>query len=91
MEVIGSNEKLTVDEALETMINVYTSEGYRERTISDFQKFYTEFFRIIEGPQYIEAVTTNDFRNYINVLLRKRGLSPVTVNVRMNALRSLWN
>ncbi|MGC4378967.1 tyrosine-type recombinase/integrase [Fictibacillus sp. Mic-4] len=83
--------KITVNGALERVLNIYSAEGYRNRTINDYGKYWTEFFQIIDNRRYISDVITDDFRKYINVLLRKRGLSPVTVNIRMNAIRAIFN
>jgi integrase/recombinase XerD len=83
-------DKLTVEQALTRVLNMYSAEGYRDRTIRDYEKHWREFFRI-KPAEFIGDVTADDFRAYINVLLRKRGLSPSTVNIRMNALRSMFN
>jgi site-specific recombinase XerD len=84
------NNRITTDMALERVMNIYSAEGYRERTMFEYTRFWTEFFRIIPRD-YIDEVTTDDFRAFINVLLRKRGLSPVTVNIRMNGMRAMFN
>ncbi|QNG60320.1 tyrosine-type recombinase/integrase [Bacillus sp. PAMC26568] len=83
-------DELKVDDALNRVMSIYSSEGYRERTMSDYESYWKEFIRIVQR-KYILDVTTDDFRKFINILLRKRGLSPVTVNIRMNAIRAIFN
>lgn len=90
-EQIIYDDKLPINAALERVMNIYSAEGYRDRTMNDYRKFWTEFFRIVDRPKYLTDVTTDDFRKFINVLLKKRGLSPVTVNIRMNGMRSMFN
>ncbi|MGM0876723.1 MAG: tyrosine-type recombinase/integrase [Bacillota bacterium] len=83
-------DKITVDDALTRIMSIYGSEGYRARTMNDYESYWNEFFRIIER-KYITDVTTDDFRKYINVMLHKRGLSRVTVNIRLSAMRAMFN
>lgn len=89
-EKVIYSDKLTVNDALMRVLNIYGSEGYRVRTMNDYESYWSEFFRIIER-EYITDVTTDDFRKYINIMLRKRGLSPVTVNIRLSAIRAMFN
>ncbi|CKG37211.1 phage integrase [Bacillus thuringiensis] len=52
--------------------------------------FWAEFIQIIER-QFITAVTREDMRKYVNHLLNERKLSPVTVNIRLSAIRAIFN
>lgn len=83
--------RYTIKQALEKVMTIYSSEGYRQRTMDDYTMFWNEFVRVVNLPIYVDELTSDHFRAYINVLLRRRGLSPVTVNIRMNALRSMFN
>ncbi|MFY0211896.1 phage integrase N-terminal SAM-like domain-containing protein [Bacillus cytotoxicus] len=79
---------ITVNKVLERVM--LSSEGYRERTISDYRMFWAEFIQIIER-QFITDVTKEDMRKYVNHLLNERKLSPVTVNIRLSAIRAIFN
>ncbi|MGM7723737.1 tyrosine-type recombinase/integrase [Metabacillus sp. Hm71] len=88
MDVTVDN-KISVEDALEVVMRIYLSEGYRERTMHDYRKFWDEFMRIIDR-KYIQDVTADDFRRYITELLKVRELSPVTVNIRLSAMRTMF-
>lgn len=81
---------LTVTDALEAVMRIYVSEGYRDRTMDDYRKFWADFGKII-GRRYINEVTADDIRKYITELLKTRSLSPVTVNIRLSAIRAMFN
>lgn len=83
--------RLTMAQALGRVMSIYSAEGYRKRTMDDYTMFWKEFTRVVDLPIYVDEVEPEHFRSYINILLRKRGLSPVTVNIRMNALRAMFN
>jgi integrase/recombinase XerD len=84
------NAGTTVTEALEVVMRIYTAEGYRERTMSDYRKFWAQFVEVV-GKEYIDEYTTDDLRKYIVKLLDKDGLSAVTVNIRLSAVRAIFN
>lgn len=84
------SSRLTVSEALRKINMIFVSEGYRDRTINDYEMYWNEFFKIIKA-EYIDTVTTDDFRFYVNHLIKERGLSPVTVNIRLTSMRSMFN
>ncbi|MCA1319767.1 tyrosine-type recombinase/integrase [Bacillus tianshenii] len=84
------SSRLTVAEALNKIKLIFVSEGYRDRTINDYEMYWKEFFKIIEA-EYIDTVSTDDFRAYVHHLLKERGLSPVTVNIRLTSMRSMFN
>lgn len=84
------SDGVSVEEAFEIVMRIYVTEGYRERTMRDYRKFWTEFIRIIERG-HIYEVTSDDIRKYITELLRNRGLSPVTVNIRLSSIRAMFN
>lgn len=90
-EVSTTQERTLAKLAIERVINICAAEGYRPRTLKDYGKFWTDFNSVIGGVKYIETLTADHFRAYINHLLTVKELSPVTVNIRMNALRALFN
>ncbi|MFC0274635.1 tyrosine-type recombinase/integrase [Metabacillus herbersteinensis] len=84
------NHGITVNEALEIVMRIYESEGYRSRTINDYRKFWAEFISIV-NKQLITDVYHDDLHTYIHHLLHPRKRSPVTVNIRLSAIRAIFN
>ncbi|MFD1018685.1 tyrosine-type recombinase/integrase [Thalassobacillus hwangdonensis] len=84
------DKNITTAEALETVMETYRAEGYRERTLKGYCDYYEEFIEYV-GKYKVADITKEDIRKYINTLLEKRGLSPVTVNIRLASLRSIFN
>ncbi|MGM0876720.1 MAG: tyrosine-type recombinase/integrase [Bacillota bacterium] len=84
------NHGITVNEALDVVIRIYESEGYRSRTINDYRTFWAEFISIV-NKQLITEVYHDDLHTYIHHLLHSRKLSPVTVNIRLSAIRAMLN
>lgn len=89
-DIVLFKPSITVNRALERVMDIYVAEGYRERTISDYRMFWAEFINIIDR-QLITDVTKDDIRKYVNHLLKIRKLSPVTVNIRLSAIRAIFN
>ncbi|PDZ17091.1 DNA integration/recombination/inversion protein [Bacillus wiedmannii] len=89
-DIVLFKPSITVNRALERVMDIYVSEGYRERTISDYRMFWSEFINVI-NRQLITDVTKDDIRKYVNHLLKVRKLSPVTVNIRLSAIRAIFN
>jgi integrase/recombinase XerD len=85
----GYNGRLTPKEAAERVLNIYLTEGYRERTIRDYGYHWNEFTSIVEKT-YVDEYTKDDVRAYITSLLRERHLSPVTANIRLSSLKSIF-
>ncbi|MBN9655994.1 tyrosine-type recombinase/integrase [Halobacillus sp. GSS1] len=85
-----SNESISVSDALEKVMLVYETEGYREKTVRSYRSYYEEFIEIVRREN-VSDITKDDARRYIKFLLDKRGLSPVTVNIRLASLRSVFN
>lgn len=83
---------LTVGEALEKIMTIYHTEGYRERTMNDYRKYWAEFIELIgvEPSESVAEITYDSFRKYISKLLARK-LSPVTVNIRLGAIRAMFN
>ncbi|WP_066192402.1 tyrosine-type recombinase/integrase [Gracilibacillus timonensis] len=90
-DVPGKDRKMRVDEMASEVVRLRKSEGARERTLTDYKKFFEEFREEAHPlPKYADELTADDFRKFINRLL-ERGLEPATVNIRMNAVRSVVN
>lgn len=75
-DIVLYKPSITVNRALERVMNIYLVEGYREQTISDYRMFWAEFIKIIDR-QLITDVTKEDIRKYVNHLLKEGELSPV--------------
>lgn len=84
---------ITVSDALERVMNVYITEGYRDRTMNDYRKYWQEFIDTIAfmPSDNVADITVDHIRKYIADLLKKRGLSPVTVNIRLGGVRAIFN
>lgn len=59
------NHGTTVNEAIDIVIRIYESEGYRSRTINDYRKFWAEFISIV-NKQLFTDVNHDDLRMYIH-------------------------
>lgn len=82
----------TITEALETVMNIYIAEGYRDRTMNDYRKYWQEFTEIAGflPDENISDITADHLRKYIAFMLKERGLSPVTVNIRLGGIRAIF-
>jgi site-specific recombinase XerD len=81
--------KTTTESALDYAMNIYITEGYRDRTMNDYAYFWEEFVRIV-NKRYVNDYTSEDLRRYIKELLRNRGLSATTVNIRLASVRAVF-
>lgn len=94
---------LTLDDARDYVYSYKQSEGLRQKTLDDyirlpdyFRDWLSEFYPDVI---YINDVTSGMIRHYINHLLNdhrnghsnKRGLSPVTVNIRLRNMSAFFN
>lgn len=77
-------------EALDYVIKVCRAQNYRPRTLKDYERIWTWFFDSI-GVDIIDSVTPAHFRKYIDRLLNERKVSPSTVNIRLTALKAIFN
>lgn len=85
-----STQSISTEDAIEKVMLVYETEGYREKTLKGYRAYYDEFIRVI-GIRELERIHKDDIRAYIKHQLDKRNLSPVTVNIRLASLRSVFN
>lgn len=87
--------RLTLHEALQKIVNSAASESYRPRTLEDYRKIWRWVFGAINGEmggniQFVDEVTLEHFRAYVRHCL-DRGLSAGTVNVRVRAIKAMFN
>lgn len=101
---------ITFDEAENYVVDGKRAEGLRERTLVDYQKswkYFTDWLFDNHDYEYINELTKDDFRNYINYMQydkqkysghkyidsskQKVGLSITTVNIQLRVLRAFFN
>ncbi|MFX4300900.1 tyrosine-type recombinase/integrase [Alicyclobacillus tolerans] len=78
------------EDALEYILKSCRAENYRERTLTDYRRIWSWFFEVIDTP-YVNEVTPHHFRQYITTMLDERKISPRTVNIRLTALKAIFN
>lgn len=91
----NAGARLTLDEALQKVLNSAASESYRPRTLSDYRKVWAWTFGTLNDElganiQYVDEVTLDHLRKYVRVCL-DRGNSAGTVNVRVRAIKAMFN
>ena len=60
-----------------------------ERTLKDYKSHFHYLMKFLDDEDISRSEMTRDlFREYISWMLYERGLSPVTVNVRIRTLRA---
>lgn len=102
-----NNQQLTVKQAFELFVNAKKAENVRERTIHDYGVHIKYLINFINekygGITYINELTTDIIRNYINYLrfehkpykdnkqrrIEEPGLSITTINIRLRTLRTM--
>ena len=79
----------TVHEALGIVCELFETENYRERTINDYRKYWSEFMEVagIQPTDNITDITEDHLRSYISTMLNVRDLSPVTINIRLGGIK----
>src|SRR5690625_2888087 len=101
---------ITFDEAESYVIDGKRTEGLRERTLIDYEKswkYFTEWLFDNHDYEYVNELTTNDFRNYINYMQYDKqkysghkyidsskqevGLSITTINIQLRVLKAFFN
>lgn len=84
---------ITIVDALNRVMTIFQTEGYRERTINDYRNYWSEFIETIgvRETDNINDITVNHFRLYIDTLLNVRKLSPVTINIRLGGVKSIFS
>ncbi|MEA1010439.1 MULTISPECIES: phage integrase SAM-like domain-containing protein [Bacillus cereus group] len=102
--------QLTLEQALDIVISGKRAEGCRDRTLRDYTKMWGDFTDwLLDNYEvkYIDELTTETFRNYINYMKydKKRyeghkfidadkqgiGLCDTTININIRTLRALLN
>jgi integrase/recombinase XerD len=104
--VLDELERYTIDEALEIFIRAKEAEGVRPRTIKDYRQHIRYLLDYIgRQPFYLDELTAQLIRDYINYLRKERnayegvenreketkGLSVNTINIRLRTLRTMCN
>lgn len=85
---VDKTDSLDVEQTIKIFSHIAKQEGMRERTISDYAKFYRYFTKEVEVTD-LKKMNADHIGLYIDSLLEK-GLSPVTVNIRLSGLKSLF-
>ncbi|MGF9965332.1 hypothetical protein [Bacillus rhizoplanae] len=79
--------KLTLQQALDIVISGKRAEGCRDRTLRDYMKmwgYFTDWLFDNYEVEYIEELTTDTFRNYINYM-KKEVNQRVKENIHLDA------
>lgn len=82
------SNRINVDQAASYAANVLRSEGYRNTTVNDYVKFFGYFTRDM-GVVFIDEITTDTIRGYINQLLTS-GRKARTANIRVASIRAIF-
>lgn len=85
-----SRHTLHYEKAIDDIARVYEAENYRDRTIKEYRRHWTEFFEVI-GKENVFDVTKEDFRKYITVFIQVQGYAAGTVNIRLGAVKSVFS
>mgnify|MGYP001024517560 CR=1 FL=1 len=102
--------RLLLSEALEIALAGKRTEGLRERTLTDYKKmwrYFTEWLNDNYEVTYIDEITTEILRNYINYMKydkpryhghkyiksddNKVGLSDTTININLRTINAPFN
>ncbi|MED1437358.1 phage integrase N-terminal SAM-like domain-containing protein [Aeribacillus composti] len=70
-------------------MTILQTEGYRKRTINDYRNYWSEFIETIgvRETDNINDITVDHFDTLLNV----RKLSPVTINIRLGGVKSIFS
>lgn len=79
---------VSVDQALKYVALRYKSEGYRQRTIDDYDKLFRYLCTYLQTDD-VRTITEDDIRKYINFLL-DNGRKNRTANIRLAAYKSIF-
>jgi integrase/recombinase XerD len=81
-------DKLTLVEMFERFMVQKRTEGLAARTVEEYQVHFGYLMDYLEQDLANEEITADVMRGYIDWMLNDRGLSPVTVNVRIRTMRA---
>lgn len=83
---------LTIEEAFDYVLWVKESEGRAEHTLKDYRDHLSSCLEYLlsENLKYIDEVTPLHLRRYFKAE-QERGLSPVSLNVKLRYLRAAFN
>ncbi|KEO82011.1 tyrosine-type recombinase/integrase [Tumebacillus flagellatus] len=82
-------EALTLVEIFERFMVQKHTEGLAIRTVEEYHQHFGYLLEYLTQDISCEEITSDMFRGYIEWMLHDRGLSPVTVNVRIRTMRAL--
>jgi integrase/recombinase XerD len=103
--------KITLDQAIDIVISGKRAEGLRERTLVDYGRnwtYLTDWLRENnEGIEYINDITTEMIRDYVNYLRydreryaghtlidsekQRKGLQETSINIRIRVYKAVFN
>lgn len=81
-------EKLTLAEMFDRFMAFKRTEGLARKTIDDYETHFRYLMEFTENDVTNAEVTVDLFRDYIEWMLTDRGLSPVTINIRLRTMRA---
>jgi integrase/recombinase XerD len=82
-------EQLTLKDMFERFMLHKETEGLTRTTIRDYYihfRYFLEYLEVDDVPN--EDITLDLFRGYIGFMLHEKGVSPVSINVRIRTLRA---
>lgn len=86
--VIKETKEFTLTEMFTKFMNYKETEGLTRTTLNDYYLHYEYFMDFTNGDLSHEEITLELFREYIGFMLHDKGLSPMTVNVRIRTIRA---
>ncbi|GAX89917.1 tyrosine-type recombinase/integrase [Effusibacillus lacus] len=82
------HEGLTIIEAFQQFIRVKEIEGLAPRTLDDHRTFFRYFLEWLGQDAFIREIDITIIRDYIHYMLHEKGLSNMTINVRIRPLKA---
>lgn len=75
---------MTIEKALSTIQQQMKLNGYRERTLQDYNRIFNKFVEIT-GVQYLEEITVDTIYEWLG----KMNVSPSTKSTRLKCLKAI--
>lgn len=79
---------LSLTEMFDRFMAVKRTEGLSPRTVEEYEIHFRYLMEFLDQDIPNEDITADLFREYIDWMLNDRGLSPVTVNIRLRTMRA---
>lgn len=83
-----SNGSFTLKEMFDRFMLDKETKGLTRMTIKDYYIHFNYLLTYLESDLNSEDITLDVFRGYVGYMLHKKGLSPVTANVRIRTMRA---